>query len=58
MIRGDYFKKGDMVRAIIKKVEMKNNNPVIIISRTDNLFLAKLMEQEVPEVEDGLRLWS
>src|SRR6187401_691275 len=54
MIRGDYFKKGDMVRAIIKKVEMKNNNPVIIISRTDNLFLAKLMEQEVPEVEDGL----
>src|SRR6187401_854649 len=54
MIRGDYFKKGDMVRAIIKKVEMKNNNPVIIISRTDNLFLAKLMEQEVPEVKDGL----
>ncbi|MEO6131997.1 MAG: transcription termination factor NusA [Saprospiraceae bacterium] len=54
MIRGDYFKKGDMVRAIIKRVEMKNNNPVIIISRTDNLFLAKLMEQEVPEVEDGL----
>ena len=54
MIRGDYFKKGDMVRAIIKKVEMKNNNPVIIISRTDNMFLAKLMEQEVPEVEDGL----
>ncbi len=54
MIRGDYFKKGDMVRSIIKKVEMKNNNPVIIISRTDNLFLAKLMEQEVPEIEDGL----
>ncbi len=54
MIRGDYFKKGDMVRAIIKSVEMKNNNPVIIISRTDNMFLAKLMEQEVPEVEDGL----
>ena len=54
MIRGDYFKKGDMVRAIIKRVEMKNNNPVIIISRTDNMFLAKLMEQEVPEVEDGL----
>lgn len=54
MIRGDYFKKGDMVRAIIKRVEMKNNNPVIIISRTDNQFLAKLMEQEVPEIEDGL----
>ncbi len=54
MIRGDYFKKGDMVRAIIKSVEMKNNNPVIIISRTDNNFLAKLMEQEVPEIEDGL----
>ena len=43
-----------MVRASIKRVEMKNNNPVIIISRTDNLFLAKLMEQEVPEIEDGL----
>lgn len=54
MIRGDFFRKGDMVRGIIKKVEMRNNNPVVIVSRTDNLFLEKLLEQEVPEIEDGL----
>ncbi|MCF8236970.1 MAG: transcription termination factor NusA [Saprospiraceae bacterium] len=54
MIRGDFFRKGDMVRAIIKKVELRNNNPVIILSRTENTFLEKLMEQEVPEIEDGL----
>lgn len=54
MIRGDFFRKGDMVRAVIKKVEMRNNNPVVIISRTDNMFLEKLLEQEVPEIEDGL----
>jgi len=54
MIKGDFFRKGDMVRAVIKKVEMKNNNPVVIISRTDSRFLEKLMEQEVPEIEDGL----
>ncbi|MEM6697189.1 MAG: transcription termination factor NusA [Bacteroidota bacterium] len=54
MIRGDRFRKGDMVRGIIKNVEMRNNNPVIIMSRTDNSFLAKLLEQEVPEIEDGL----
>ena len=54
MIKGDYFRKGDMVRAVIKKVEMKNNNPVVVISRTDSRFLEKLMEQEVPEIEDGL----
>jgi N utilization substance protein A len=54
MIRGDFFKKGDMARGIIKKVEMRNNNPVVIMSRTDEQFLAKLMEQEVPEIEDGL----
>ncbi len=54
MIRGDFFRKGDMVKGIIKTVEMKNNNPVITVSRTDNDFLAKLMEQEVPEIEDGL----
>ncbi len=53
-IRGDFFRKNDIVRAVIRKVEMKNNNPVIIISRTDNMFLEKLMEQEVPEIEDGL----
>jgi len=54
MIKGDYFRKGDMVKGIIKRVEMKNNNPVVIVSRTDNYFLEKLMEQEVPEIEDGL----
>jgi len=54
MIRGDFFRKGDMVKGIIKEVEMKNNSPVITVSRTDNDFLAKLMEQEVPEIEDGL----
>ena len=54
MIKGDFFRKGDMVRGVIRKVEMKNNNPVIIVSRTDNLFLEKLLEQEVPEIEDGL----
>jgi transcription termination/antitermination protein NusA len=54
MIRGDYYRKGDMVRAVIKNVEMRNNTPLIIVSRTDNTFLEKLMEQEVPEIEDGL----
>ena len=54
MIRGDFFRKGDMVKGIIKEVEMRNNSPVITVSRTDNEFLAKLMEQEVPEIEDGL----
>lgn len=54
MIRGDFFRKGDLVRAVIKSVEMRNNTPVVTISRTDGMFLEKLMEQEVPEIEDGL----
>ena len=54
MIRGDYFRKGDIVKGIIKSVEMRNNNPVVIVSRTDSGFLEKLLEQEVPEIEDGL----
>jgi transcription termination/antitermination protein NusA len=54
MIKGDFFRKGDAARAVIKRVEMKNNSPYITISRTDNLFLEKLLEQEVPEIEDGL----
>lgn len=54
MIKGDYYRKGDMVRGVIKRVEMKNNTPIIIMSRTSELFLEKLMEQEVPEIEDGL----
>jgi len=54
MIRGDFFRKGDMVKGVIKQVEMKNNNPVVVMSRTDNTYLEKLLEQEVPEIEDGL----
>lgn len=50
----DYFKKGESVRAVVKKVELKNNSPVIILSRTSPLFLAKLLEIEVPEIFDGL----
>ncbi len=53
-IKGDFFRKGELVRAIIRKVEMRNNNPIVILSRTDNTFLEKLLEQEVPEIEDGL----
>jgi N utilization substance protein A len=54
MIRGDFFKKGDIVRAVINRVDMKNNTPTVILSRTDNKFLERLLEQEVPEIEDGL----
>jgi N utilization substance protein A len=54
MIRGDFFRKGEMVRGVIRRVEMKNNNPVVVVSRTDNTFLERLLEQEVPEIEDGL----
>jgi N utilization substance protein A len=50
----DYFKKGENVRAVVKKVDLKNNNPVIILSRTSPDFLAKLLEIEVPEIFDGL----
>jgi len=54
MIRGDFLRKGDMVKGVIRRVDMKNNNPIVIMSRTDSRFLEKLMEQEVPEIEDGL----
>src|ERR1700757_3544219 len=50
----DYFKKGESIRAVVKKVDMKNNSPVIILSRTSPSFLAKLLEIEVPEIMDGL----
>src|ERR1700752_210816 len=50
----DYFKKGESIRSVVKKVDMKNNSPVIILSRTSPLFLAKLLEIEVPEIFDGL----
>lgn len=54
LIKGDFFRKGDMIKTVIKSVEMRNGVPVIIVSRTDNSFLQKLLEQEVPEIEDGL----
>ncbi|MBK6341194.1 MAG: transcription termination/antitermination protein NusA [Flavobacteriales bacterium] len=53
-IKTDFFKKGDTVRAVVWKVEMVNNSPKVILSRTAPEFLAKLFEQEVPEVADGL----
>jgi N utilization substance protein A len=53
-IKSDFFKKGDTVRAVVWKVEMRNNTPVVILSRTAPEFLAKLFEHEVPEVADGL----
>jgi len=53
-IPGDFFHKGDMVRAIVKRVDNPNNNPKIIVRRTDPRFLRRLFEQEVPEIHDGL----
>ncbi|MDE5551897.1 MAG: transcription termination factor NusA, partial [Muribaculaceae bacterium] len=53
-IPGDFFHKGDMVRAVVKRVDNQNNNPKIIVSRTDERFVRRLFEQEVPEVHDGL----
>ena len=53
-IPSDYFKKGDSIRAVVKSVEMRNHNPLITISRTAPEFLARLFDQEVPEVSDGL----
>ena len=53
-IPSDHFRKGDTVRAVVLKVEMKNNNPVILLSRTSPIFLERLLEAEVPEIYDGL----
>lgn len=50
----DYFKKGESIRAVVRRVDQKNNTPVIILSRTSPDFLAKLLEIEVPEIFDGL----
>jgi len=50
----DFFKKGDSIRAVVIKVDMRNNNPLIIISRTSPVFLERLFELEVPEIFDGL----
>ncbi|MCB0397811.1 MAG: transcription termination/antitermination protein NusA [Flavobacteriales bacterium] len=53
-IPSDYFKKGDTIRAIVLRVDMKNNSPVIVLSRTSPVFLERLFELEVPEIFDGL----
>jgi transcription termination factor NusA len=53
-IPSDFFRKGESVRAVIAKVDMINNNPKIILSRTSPVFLERLFEQEVPEIFDGL----
>jgi N utilization substance protein A len=50
----DYFKKGENIRAVVARVDLKNNSPVIILSRTSPMFLSKLLEIEVPEIFDGL----
>lgn len=53
-IPSDYFRKNDVVRAVVAKVEMRNNTPIIILSRTSPVFLERLFELEVPEIFDGL----
>jgi N utilization substance protein A len=53
-IPSDFYRKGDTIRAVVSRVEMRNNVPVIILSRTSPVFLERLFEAEVPEVYDGL----
>lgn len=53
-IPSDFYRKGDTLRAVVSKVDMRNNTPVIILSRTSPSFLERLFESEVPEVYDGL----
>lgn len=53
-IPSDYFKKGETIKAVIERVEMRNGSPVITLSRTSPAFLERLFEQEVPEIFDGL----
>jgi len=53
-IPSDYFRKGDTIRAVVVSVEMRNNTPLIILSRTSPIFLERLFELEVPEIFDGL----
>ncbi|MDR1170939.1 MAG: transcription termination factor NusA [Bacteroidales bacterium] len=53
-IPSDHYRKGDSIRAVVLRVEMKNNNPLIILSRTSPVFLERLFELEVPEIFDGL----
>ena len=53
-IPSDYFRKGETVRAVVHRVDNDNNNPKIILSRTSNVFMQRLLEQEVPEINAGL----
>lgn len=53
-IPADRYRKGDSIKAVVLKVELRNNNPVIILSRTSPIFLEKLLQAEVPEIYDGL----
>lgn len=53
-IPGDIYRKGETIRAVIDRVDNENNNPKIILSRTSPVFLERLLEQEVPEIQDGL----
>ena len=53
-ISGDQYHKGETVRAVILRVDNENNNPKIILSRTSPIFLERLLEAEVPEIQDGL----
>ena len=53
-IPSDFYRKGDTIRAVVSKVDMRNNTPVIILSRTSPIFLERLFESEVPEIYDGL----
>ena len=50
----DFYHKGDTIRAVISRVELKNNIPLIVLSRTSPVFLERLLEAEVPEIYDGL----
>ena len=53
-IPNDFYRKGEPIRAVVLRVDNKNNNPKIYLSRTSPLFLERLFEQEVPEIHDGL----
>jgi N utilization substance protein A len=53
-IPSDFYRKGDTIRAVVARVEMRNNTPAIVLSRTSPVFLERLFESEVPEIYDGL----
>jgi N utilization substance protein A len=53
-IPSDFYRKGETVRAVVARVDNRNNNPKIILSRTSPMFLQRLLEQEIPEINDGL----